>query len=159
MTLTRNVSFEVALFVDFPRRGVGDQPRASDQRERRPRNRKVGGLCPERALEGLATFQCPFRARSDMPVFLGRRSRWSLALGWFPRPFQGEDENSATSKLTLRVGVRRSYFVQRRFETSQKCLDVRFGVVAVNGHAQATDRKSTRLNSSHRIASRMPSSA
>ncbi len=27
----------------------------------------------------------------NCPDFLGRRSRWSLALGWIPRPLRGED--------------------------------------------------------------------
>ncbi len=37
-------------------------------------------------------------------AFLGRHSRWSLALGWFPRPLRGEGNKHAISKLTFRVG-------------------------------------------------------
>ncbi len=44
------------------------------------------------------TSSAPLGHNIICPVFLGRRSRWSLALGWFPRPLRGEDNKHRNFK-------------------------------------------------------------
>ena len=60
-------------------------------------------------------------------------------------------QDSETSLLVSKKADKN--YIEDTETTPKSCLDVVFELLAT------TDRKSTRLNSSHRIASRMPSSA
>ena len=61
--------------------------------------------------------------------------------------------------LKMVAGNKLEAFLYRMTNTPLKGVALGTGVTSVIQSSSATDRKSTRLNSSHTLASRMPSSA
>ncbi len=80
--------------VSSSRRCLGNQPRASDQRERRPRKTGQNRLCPEGALEVIESSGAPSGHTTDGPYFPGRRSLSLAGPGLISKNPLGKSQNA-----------------------------------------------------------------